>query len=527
MKAPVFGLETEYAFAALNVNGRRLDPDVHLARLIELATDRWPHLRDCGSGLFFANGGRLYIDSGLHPEFSTPECSNPWDVVRYTLAGESLLARLVAELETGPEVGELRLWRCNVDYGGSRTTWGCHESYLHRASSMSPMIVRRAIVPHLVSRIIYTGAGGFNNIDPGLQFLLSPRAPHLSLNSRDGRALISCKEESLSGAGYHRLHIVTGESLCSHRAAFLKLGVTALVVRLIEAGRLDLAPVQLLDPTDAMRRFAADPTCRARAPLADGAAISALEIQRYLLERVESEIGSRNVPDWTQEVCREWRTMLDLLEEAPDSIVTTLDWGIKLALFQRRTERRGFDWQRRDEWSRMLAQHAEASPIDSLSDLRRDLLGVDLPWSLPIFPSSGRAHGSRTPKPEGYDAVLALRNELCEIDSRFGQLHTQGIFAALDRAGLVNHRLPRIHAIEDAVQHPPDHGRAKTRGDAIRRLQDRRGELRCDWKAIYDCFDRVVVDLHDPYGGAHWKKIRDDQEPSAASGDEATDCIPF
>ncbi|HVQ65077.1 MAG TPA: proteasome accessory factor PafA2 family protein, partial [Terriglobia bacterium] len=38
-----------------------------------------------------ANGGRLYVD-GAHPEYSTPECTNPREIVAFERAGERILA---------------------------------------------------------------------------------------------------------------------------------------------------------------------------------------------------------------------------------------------------------------------------------------------------------------------------------------------------------------------------------------------------------------------------------------------------
>ena len=71
---------------------------------------------------------------------------------------------------------EAALFRSNVDYGGAPTTWGCHESYLHTSD---PRSLPQSLNPHLVSRIIYCGAGGFDATSPGLDFLLSPRVPFL------------------------------------------------------------------------------------------------------------------------------------------------------------------------------------------------------------------------------------------------------------------------------------------------------------------------------------------------------------
>lgn len=95
-----------------------------------------------------------------------------------------------------------------------------------------------------LSRIVYTGAGGFNSrFRQGLQFTLSPRVWHLvrgvSEGSTEARGIFHTKDESLSAEGYHRLHILCGESVCSETAAWLKVGATALVVALIDAGLRD------------------------------------------------------------------------------------------------------------------------------------------------------------------------------------------------------------------------------------------------------------------------------------------------
>src|SRR5438132_6580095 len=41
------------------------------------------------------NGARYYVDHA-HPEYSTPECANALDAIRYDKAGEVILARSVA-----------------------------------------------------------------------------------------------------------------------------------------------------------------------------------------------------------------------------------------------------------------------------------------------------------------------------------------------------------------------------------------------------------------------------------------------
>ena len=116
-----------------------------------------------------------------------------------------------------------------------------------------------------------TGAGGFIPKFPGIDFVLSPRVAFIeqvvSKGSTEDRGIFHEKDESLSTEGFHRLHILLGDSLCSHRAMFLKYGTAAVVVSMIDAGLRPGDAVQLRDPLGALRRFAGDETCRSEVPL--------------------------------------------------------------------------------------------------------------------------------------------------------------------------------------------------------------------------------------------------------------------
>jgi proteasome accessory factor A len=212
------GLETEYSFTQFAEGGEVLDRRAGLHGLFLMARKRLESLPDASSsGLFLGNGSRFYLDAGNHPELCTPECTDPWQLVRYLKAGEASLMDLAKELDK-PQLGvklmRTAFFRSNVDYF-TRATWGCHESYQYRsrASAMS-----HELVPHLVSRIVYTGAGGFDDRSPGLEFLVSPRVAHLERVSSDdstaARGIFHTKDEPLSRGGWHRLHVLCGESLC-------------------------------------------------------------------------------------------------------------------------------------------------------------------------------------------------------------------------------------------------------------------------------------------------------------------------
>ena len=112
------------------------------------------------------NGGRLYID-GAHPEYSTPECVTPRDVVIYEKAGEKLLQVCIENANrVRKEEDKLFVYKNNTDTKGN--SYGYHENYLMLRSTAFGKIVQN-LTPFLVTRQIYAGSGKVgtdNKADP-------------------------------------------------------------------------------------------------------------------------------------------------------------------------------------------------------------------------------------------------------------------------------------------------------------------------------------------------------------------------
>lgn len=494
----LMGIETEYACAFEGpVASSR--PALLKQHLISAAQDR-VHLPDPGDGVFFENGARFYVDHGLHPEYSTPECSDPWELVRHARAGD----RIMHELSKGLErrilgLDRVLVFRSNVDYSGSLATWGCHESYLCSRS----LPVAEDLVPHLCSRIIFTGAGGFDVLDPGIEFRLSPRARLLqhvvSGASTHDRGIFHTKDESLSGGNYKRLHLLCGECNCSDIALWLKVATTSLVARLVELGRVPSSQVRLKNPVLTMRWFARDPTLRATAKLASGQSVTALELQRRYLALLRQELGSNFLPEWAVEVYHAWRRVLDDLEADPESAGPTFDWAIKYALFRRHADRRGFAWDELLRWTWILRDLHRAW-CDAAVETRMTAelaLAQDSPIRRQVDELKRKLrHSERSLNDLG--RVLDLRDELFEIDTRFGQLG-DGIFNSLDDAGVLDHRVEGVGDVAPAMSSPPSIGRAVLRGQLVRDLATE-GGYACDWDSVWGIAgDQRRVPLDDPF----------------------------
>ena len=504
MAQRLLGQETEYGLSVMRKSGATGENERVAEELVSLATT-FPHLPAMrSSGLFLANGSRFYVDCGAHPELATPECTNPWDVVRYIRAGEQMLLDLAEQLKRrDSRIARTIILKGNVDYT-TRATWGCHESYLHRVKDRA--FLSRQIIPHLVSRIVFTGAGGFDCFSPGLDFMVSPRVAHLrktvSGESTNGRGIFHTKEEPLCGDGYHRLHVLCGESLSSDTAAWLKIATTALVVALIEAGKNPGDAVDLADPVAAMRTFATDRTCTRAVPLTDGSAVTGLEIQYHFLALAETHAGAEFMPPWAGEVCRHWRAMLARLRQMPASTGRTLDWAIKLALFENHARRRNTTLEALANWTPVLDRLTAAL-------LGTDSAEVPLTTELILSRKSPFAGARKIATPlleknhlqwDGLADFFKVRLELFEIDTRFGLLGEGGLFTALDAAsGALDHRFPGVDNFRHARDNPPVSGRAAIRGACIRRVSGQNGRFAAEWDGVWDLQAGAALNLCDPF----------------------------
>ena len=502
-------METEFGFAARDEAGRRID-DRALTQLLKLVAQRVGNISSASSGLFLQNGGLLYIDSGGHPEWATPESTTPAELVAYVRAGESLLAGVAAELEKRTQYSEVSVFKCNVDYVDKRVTWGCHESYLCRHWHPS---FPHQIIPFLASRIVYTGSGGLNNRFSGIEFSLSPRVAHLqypiSDDSTGSRAIYHTKDENLCDGSYHRMHLICGDSTCSQFQTYLKMGATMLVVRLIDAGKLPGDGVQLKNPVKAMQIFSADPECKAAVELEDPAnrKATAIQIQRHYLNRVEQHLDAAFMPPWAEEICHAWRETLDQLESDPAPLWKKLDWVLKRKLFDARIhDNPVFSTDAIMAWNGAIAE------IDGcLEQLElhygRLTRAVIEKFSVATPLSSVLAHQKSKLAElglsfEDIDKFLRLRYELCEFDTRFGELGERGIFESLDAAGILDHRVVPEDDCVRAITEPPTAGRARIRGEFIRQVSEDRSRRFCGyWQKVVG--PDVYLDLGDPFEKEH------------------------
>ena len=154
------------------------------------------------ANVILTNGARLYVDHA-HPEYSTPECTTPLDIVRWDKAGEQIALDACRFASVTGE-GDLLLYKNNTDNKGA--SYGAHENYLVRRSTPFGDIVRH-LTPFFVSRQVVCGAGrvGLGQDGHGDGFQISQRADYfeveVGLETTLKRPIINTRDEPHADPG--------------------------------------------------------------------------------------------------------------------------------------------------------------------------------------------------------------------------------------------------------------------------------------------------------------------------------------
>ena len=437
MDRRIFGLENEYGVTCTLRGQRRLSPD-EVARYLFRRVVSWGR----SSNVFLENGARLYLDVGSHPEYATPECDSIEDVVAHDKAGERILEGLVSGAEERLEEegirGEIYVFKNNTDSAGN--SYGCHENYLvsrhkdfHRTVDV--------LIPFLVTRQIYVGAGKLTQTPRGTGYTVAQRADHIwegvSSATTRSRPIINTRDEPHADAErYRRLHVIAGDSNMSEYASYVKVGTMVALLQMIERDVV-FRDLTLENPIRAIREVSHDITCTRKLRLANGRELSALDIQWEYLDRAMRFARSPGFPPQVQAAVDRWEHMLTGLEKDPMTLHREVDWVMKYRLLERYSAKRGV----------------------SLSDPRMSMM--DLAYH--------------------------------DVD------RNRGLYYLMENAGLTD-RVVTDEKVADAVVRPPQTTRARLRGAFIKAAKAKKRDFTVDWVhlKLNDQAQRTVM-CKDPF----------------------------
>jgi Pup amidohydrolase len=292
------------------------------------------------------NAGRLYVD-GAHPEYSTPECSHPRELLAFERAGDTFVADCLALLNANLGAEEFVVYRNNSD--GKGNSFGYHENYL-LPRRISFDFIAAILLPFFVTRQIFCGAGKVgaeNGTDPA-PYQISQRADFfeclLDLNTMVGRPIINTRDEPHAHQSeYRRLHVIVGDANMSEVSTFLKVGTTAILMEMLEQDG-ELPRIELADPVLAIKQVSRDLTVKVPLKLNNGQTLSAIDIQRNFLHAAHRFYTTRECSPIAKDILIRWESVLDKLEQDPWLLRRELDWVAKHALITSYIDRKGGSW---------------------------------------------------------------------------------------------------------------------------------------------------------------------------------------
>jgi proteasome accessory factor A len=415
------GLETEYGVTCVVDGQRRLSPD-EVARYLFRKVVVWGR----SSNVFLPNGGRLYLDVGSHPEYATAECDNLSDLIKQDQAGD----RIVEELAVSAEIrlnaegikGQIHLFKNNMDAAGN--SYGCHENFsVSRKKNFEE--VTESIIPFLITRQIFCGAGKWISSSKGANFQISQRAEHMwesvSSATTRSRPIINTRDEPHADPDeYRRLHIIVGDSNMSETTTVLKVATTELMLRAAELGLLkDKFTIE--NPIKTIREISNDLKFRNSFRLSSGREITALQMQNEMYNIVLSMPSLDEILEkpFYRYALNLWRRSLDALESQDYSLVDMeLDWMIKRKFMNSYKEKH------------------------QLNDMDSRLILLDISY-----------HNIRKDR---------------------------GLFYILEKSGMAK-TLITNNDVNSAMENPPETTRAALRGRFIKVAQEKKRDFTVDW----------------------------------------------
>jgi proteasome accessory factor A len=358
------------------------------------------------------NGARFYVDHA-HPEYSTPEVTNVRDLIIFERAGERTMeAARRAATALLPSGQTVLIHKNNSDRKGN--SYGNHENYLIERRTPFREIVEH-MTPFLITRNIFCGSGkaGSENRAQPCDYQISQRADffetEVALDTMVKRPIINTRDEPHADREkYRRFHVIIGDSNLCEVSTYLRVGVTAIVLGLVEDGAIPKS-LSVNDPVKVVKEVSRDLACKRQYSMERGGRMTAVEIQKEYLENALRYFSSRSLDPIVKDVLVRWERVLAQLAEDPFQLDREVDWVIKHKLIKSYMQRHNVDWH-----------HPQVHMLDlQYHDVRPD----------------------------------------------------KGLYYVLERRGEVD-RIVDPEAIERAVRTPPSDTRAYFRGECIRRYPD-------------------------------------------------------
>ncbi|HUV03054.1 MAG TPA: proteasome accessory factor PafA2 family protein [Desulfobacteria bacterium] len=295
---------------------------------------------------FLRNGSRIYICTGGHLEIATPECRNAFDVLKYDKAAEVYMQlgvekaneRYSEKLKRRRRTSTyIQCWKANVEID-KRYSRGTHESYMVERKNFVGR--EHLLIPFLVLRKIFFGAGGYVAEKEGVKYVLSPKAMvarRVFTESPSQWPILSTRDEPLGSKDSYRVHVTSGEGVRSEVTRLLCNAITSYVIDAIESGKITHVE-NIWNPLQTFKDISENTSGDWRIKLMNGRTELAIDyLTSNYLEAIEKLFAERKVSYWDKYALDTFKRVCAKFEQGlleDPYVFRRIEWVMKLKVIK-------------------------------------------------------------------------------------------------------------------------------------------------------------------------------------------------
>lgn len=311
-----------------------VDPDIALSRG-----------RTEGTSVVITTGAELYIDLGML-EYATPECRTPHELLLHERAGEQIVTDTYQRLADHTENSEVSVYKrsgyANVVHDGMtlirEDSVGNHENYTSlnpfgvgeyndRATMLNQSVAAHCFADFLALRKLIDGIGMVNSEN----YSITQKPAAIDFRNFDHMTGHGIKRPFFQNAS--RLEVRSGEGNKSDWAKEFIIGLTSLVIRLIEHEKYP-KEMLLANPNQALYAISRNPL--ANVWLESGDKMKGIDVLKNIVNAaVEIGIASPDFPAYEQKAANDFYTFyddlhkIDLKKGDVKALSDRIDWAAR------------------------------------------------------------------------------------------------------------------------------------------------------------------------------------------------------
>lgn len=368
-------------------------------------------LRTLGaSGTMLSNGARFYVDLG-HPEYSTPECLSAKQLVIADKAGERIVE--LAKDKVEKEIGvEMIIHKDNSDRQGM--SFGTHENYLVKPETFKLITGRSKeasqLVNFLIARQLLCGGGKVGSEYDGhpADYQISQRADFVEAiwhNDTGCRSIINTRDRPYADPSkFSRLHIILGDANFCEYASFLKVGLTAIFLKMMEDDFISTSNSFLNDPVQnpivCLKIVSRDLGLKEPLPMTSGKKATAINIleEAVRLSYLYFDSVGGPIAEEENDVLKTALFFIEKLKIDFYDLFGYSDWVTKYVFVRKAQERAGLSWNSdhlkrvEQRYNLLDKEHGAYFALDKAGKIKHLVGEADILQAIPQPPENTRAY---------------------------------------------------------------------------------------------------------------------------------------